>query len=116
MDYHHYYNFCFAKTDREEFFKTGQPGNEELLSLAKECDIDLLSLGWILGPTNLTLTEINTAVSERLDRANHIYTMLKKWMECLRSGASYRALALLLDTASINRRDLIERFCHDKGK
>ena len=97
-------------------FKTGPRGDEELLSLAKECDIDLLSLGWILGPTNVTLTEINTAVSERLDRANHIYTMLKKWMECLRSGASYRALALLLDTASINRRDLIERFCHDKGK
>ena len=116
MDYHHCYNFCFAKTDREELFKTGQPGDEELLSLAKECDIDLLSLGWILGPPNLTLTEINTAVSERLDRAKHIYTMLEKWKERLRRGANYRALALLLDTTSINRRDLIERFCHDKGK
>ena len=116
MDYHHYYNFCFAKTDREELFKTGQPGDEELLSLAKECDIDLLSLGWILGPTNVTLTKISGAFSAELDRAYHIYTMLKKWKECLTWGESYRGLALLLDTASINRRDLIARFCHDEGK
>ena len=45
-----------------------------------------------------------------------LYAMLKRWKDKLGSTASYGALARVLDIALINRRDLVERYCHDRGK
>ena len=113
MDYHHHYNFCFAKTGREEVFKIGQPEDEELLSLAHEIESIWRSFGLLVGLEAPTLTEID----ERYPRASDkTYAVLRKWKELLGSGASYRALALLLDNAFINGRDLIKTYCHEEGK
>ena len=114
MDYHHHYNFCFAKTDREEVFKIGQPEDEELLSLAREIESIWRSFGLLVGLEAPTLTEIDKRYPRALDKT---YAVLRKWKELLGSGATYEALAVLLNNAFINRRDLIERFCcHEEGK
>ena len=113
MDYHHHYNFCFAKTGREEVFKTGEPKEKELLSLAHEIESIWRSFGLLAGLEAPTLTEID----ERYPRASgKTYGVLREWKELLGSGASYRALALLLDNAFINGRDLIKTYCHEEGK
>ena len=101
------------KTDRGEIFKIGQPGDEELQSLSQEFVINWRSLGMMLGLTDRTLNEIDEANSEEEDK---IYTMLTQWKKSLGSMANYQALALLLENFFIDRHDLIERYCHDKGK
>ena len=113
MDYHHYYNFCLAKTGREEVFKIGQPDDRELLSLAHEIESIWRSFGLLVGIEAPTLKEIDKGYSRDSDKT---YAVLRKWKESLGSGASYQALALLLDTAFINRHVFEETCCHDKGK
>ena len=95
-------------------FKTGEPRESELFSLAMECAIDWRTLGEILGLTDQTLSEIVHANHHKV--SDKMYAMLTKWKECLGSEASYRALALGLVDFRINRRDLVERYCHGKGK
>ena len=95
-------------------FKTGEPRENELLSLAMECVIDWRALGEILGLTDQTLSEIVHANHHRV--SDKMYAMLTEWKECLGSEASYRALALGLVDFRINRRDLVEKYCHGKGK
>ena len=102
VDYQYYYNFCFAKTGRKEVFKKGQPGDEELLSLATEFAFDWISIGMMLNLTDLTLL-----------KKNHLLT---KWKESLGYGASYQALAWVLDNRFINMYHLVKRYCRDKGK
>ena len=104
MDYHHYYNFCFAKTGREE---------EELLSLANETPSVWKSLGKIFGLTDLTVIEIERADCKAPDK---IYAVLRKWKESLGSGASYQALARVLDRVLIKRPDLLENYYDGIGK
>ena len=65
------------------------------------------------GLTDLTLNEIDKANREESDKT---YAVLRKWKDALGSEASYQALAQLLDIAFTNMRDLIERYCLDKGK
>ena len=65
------------------------------------------------GLTHLTLNEIDEANGEESDK---MYAVLRKWKESLGSGASYEALALLLNKCFIHGHDLIEIYCHDKGK
>ena len=112
MDYHQFYNICFAKTGIYEVFKIGQPRDEELRSLAQELAFDWISLGRMLGLSDVTLIEVNKAYHEEEEK---IYNVLTKWKQ-LESEPSYQALALLLDDGFIERHDLIERFCHNKGK
>ena len=113
MDYYYYYYFCFAKTGREVLFKTGQPKDEELLSLAREIKSIWRPLGVVLGLTNATLDEIHEYNPKVLDKS---YTMLRKWKESRGSGASYQNLAEGLDNEVFKRHDLVERYCNDKGK
>ena len=94
-------------------FKKGQPGDDELLSLSQEFVINWRWLGMMSGLTHLTLNEIDKANGEESDKT---YAVLRKWKESLGSGASYEALALLLDKCVFHGRDLIERCFHDKGK
>ena len=94
-------------------FKIGQPGDDELLSLSQEFVINWRWLGMMSGLTHLTLNEIDEAYDEESDK---MYAVLRTWKESLGSGASYEALALLLDEFVIPRHDLIERYCYDKGK
>ena len=114
MDYHHHYNFCFAKTDREEVFKTGQPEDEELLNLAHEIESIWRSFGLLVGLEAPTLTEID----ERHPRASdNTHAVLREWKELLGSGATYEALIVLLGDTFINGYDLMERFCsQEEGK
>ena len=104
MDYHHYYNFCFAKTGREE---------EELLSLANETASVWKSLGKIFGLAYPTVIEIEKADCEAPDK---IYAVLRKWKESFGSGASYQALARVLDRVLIKRPELIEKHYDGIGK
>ena len=94
-------------------FKIGQPRDEELRSLAQELAFDWMSLGRMLGLSDVTLIEVDKANREEEDK---IYALLTKWKKQLKSEASYQALALLLDDGFIDRHDLIERYCPDKGK
>ena len=94
-------------------FKTDQPGNKELLSLAHEIVSIWSSLGSILGLTKANLDLIDGQQSLVLDKS---YAMLRKWMESNGSEATYQKLAEGLDNKVIKRRDLVERYCHDKGK
>ena len=94
-------------------FKIGQPGDDELLSLSQEFVINWRWLGMMSGLTHLTLNKIDKANGKESDK---MYAVLRKWKESLGSGASYKALALLLDKCFIHEHDLIERYCHDRGK
>ena len=113
MDYHHQYNFHFAKSGREEVLKKGQPGDDELLRLSQEFVINWRWLGTMSGLTHLTLNEIDKANGEESDK---MYAVLRKWRERTGSGANCAALAQLQDKCFIHGQDLIERYCGDKGK
>ena len=113
MDYHQFYNICFAKTGIDEVFRIGQPRDKELRSLAQELVFDWISLGRMLDLSDVTLIQVDKAYREEEDK---IYNVLIKWKKQLKSKASYQALALSLDDGFIDRPDLIERYCHDKGK
>ena len=76
-------------------FKIGQPRDEELLSLA----YDIL-LTWRSFDVFVNRTPRTAEIDEK----------------ALEYGAGYRVLARVLDTLFINRHDLVERYCHDKGK
>ena len=93
-------------------FKKGQPGEDEVLRLSQEFVINWRSLGMMAGLTDLTLNKIDKAYRGESDKT---YFVLRKWKESLGSGASYRALALLLNMAFTNRHDLVETYCHYKG-
>ena len=93
--------------------KIGQPEDEELLRLSQKFVINWRSLGMMTGLTHLTLNEIDEANGKESDK---MYAVLRKWKESLGSGASYEALALLLTKCFIHGHDLIEIYCHDKGK
>ena len=94
-------------------FKKGQPDDRELLSLAHEIESIWRSFGLLVGLEAPTLTEIDEVNFSDSDKT---HAVLRKWKESLGSGASYQALALLLDTAFINRHVFEETCCHDKGK
>ena len=83
-------------------FKTGQPEDKELRSLAHDLASTWRSLGVVLGLKAPTLTEIGAAYPQAS------YAM--------GSGATYVALAEGLDNAFIKRHDLVKRYCHDIGK
>ena len=93
--------------------KIGQPEDEELLRLSQKFVINWRSLGMMTGLTHLTLNEIDEANGKESDK---MYAVLRKWKESLGSGASYEALALLLNKCFIHRHDLIVRYFHGKGK
>ena len=87
--------------------------DKEHLNLARNIVSKWKSFGMILGLEAPTLTEINETFCEESDK---MYAVLRKWMESLGSGASYVALADWLDNPLIRRHDLVERYCHDRGK
>ena len=113
MDNHHYYNICLAKTGEKEVFKKGQPKEEELFILAQDMMSTWRSLGVVLNRTTQTLSEIDKS---NLEEENKPYVALKEWKEAVKSRASYQALAWVLNTAFVNRRDLVEKYCRGKGK
>ena len=113
MNYGHHCNFYFAKSGRKELFKKGPPGDDELLRLSQELMINWRWLGVMSGFTDLTLNEIDKANGEESDK---MYAVLRKWKESFGSGASYEALAPLLEKCFIHGHDLKEIYCHDKGK
>ncbi|XP_022802332.1 uncharacterized protein LOC111339870 [Stylophora pistillata] len=96
---------------RSEVFKTGQPDNKELLTLAQEVVSIWRQLGLALGLTDVSLDEIHEDNLKALDKS---YTMLRKWKESLGSGANYQKLAEGLHHKVIKRHDLIEKYCHDE--
>ena len=63
--------------------------------------------------TDLSLDEIDKANNEESDK---MYAIPREWKKSLGSGASYEALARLLDEFFIRMHDLKERYCHDKSK
>ena len=113
MDYRHHYNFDFAKSDREDMFKKGQPGDDELFSLSQELMINWRWLGEVPGLTDLTLNEIDEANGEESDK---MYAVLRKWKESRGCRASYQELARLIEICSLHRFDRIEKYCYVKGK
>ena len=68
--------------------------------------------GMILGLEAPILTEIDKS----FESSDKMYAMLRKWKESPGSEASYKALADGLENALIKRHDLVERYCHDRGK
>ena len=113
MDNHHYYNICLAKTGKEVVYKKGQPKKEELFRLAQDVISTWRSLDVVVNQTTRILSEIDES---KLEEENKPYVVLKKWREALKSRASYQALAWVLNTAFVNRRDLVEKYCRGKGK
>ena len=117
MDYHHYYNFCFSETDREEAFKIGQPEERELSNLANDIVSTWESLENVVFSLFLTDVRASPPGFDRFDsQVGVAYTMLLNWKESLGSRASYRALARMLNTTIINAHDLVKTHCHDEGK
>ena len=122
MDYYHNYNICFAETGREEVFKTGQPEDKELRSLAHDIVSFWRTPCFVFRRKIQTLVEISRFHSIELDNT---FDKLKKWMEASgsewwmeASGSekSYQGLAEFLKTKIKNVKDLEKRYCHDKGK
>ena len=93
-------------------FKKGQPGDDDLMLICAQRGfvIDWKSLGMMLGFTNWTLREIDESY------LNKKFGVLRKWRESLGSGASYRAIALLLDIVCTSSHVLVETYCHEEGK
>ena len=94
-------------------FKEGTPDDAELLSLAKDTIAIWRILGLALGLTDSHLDEISADQPKALDRS---YAMLRKWKESLGSEAIYKSLAEGLGHKAVERHDLIESYCRDKGK
>ena len=94
-------------------FKKGQPGDKELLSLSQEFVVNWGSLGMMPSLTHLTLNYLDEAYPEESYKTS---VVLREWKDSLGSKASYQALAQLLDIAFTYMRDLVETYCHDKGK
>ena len=113
MDYHHNYNICFAETGREEVFKTGQPEDKELLSLARDIVSFWRTPCFVFCRTTQTLAEISRFHPSKL---NLTYYQLIEWMGASGSRKSYKKLAEFLNTKLKNIKDLEKRYCHDKGK
>ena len=113
MDYHHYYNFCFSETYREEAFKIGQPEKKELFNLADAILLTLESLNEIIC---IGVTALPPEFDGFTSQVEKVRSMLLNWKESLGSGASYRALARMLNTTIINAHDLVKTYCHDEGK
>ena len=67
----------------------------------------------VVNQTTRTLSEIDES---NLEEGNKTYVVLKEWKEAVKSRASYQALAWVLNTAFVNRRDLVEKYCRGKGK
>ena len=67
-----------------------------------------------LGLRNSHLDEISEDFQQKaLDRA---YAMLRKWKELMGSEANYERLAHGLGHKAVERRELIDAYCRDKGK
>lgn len=105
--------FYFAKKDRDVVFKTGEPEDLELLSLADEILPIWRPLGLILGLKNGTLDRIDLDHRAVLDKS---HAMLLEWKRLLGPNASYQALAEGLNHPVIGRLDLVVKYCHDNGK
>ena len=108
MDYYHNYYICFAETSREEVFKTGQPEDEELRSLAHDIVSFWRTPCFVLRRTTQTSAEINRFHPNELDKLND--GLRESWM------ASYQRLAESLNASLGKTPDLVKRYCHDKGK
>ena len=113
MDYYHNYNICFAETGREEVFKTGQPEDKELRSLAHDIVSFWRTPCFVSRRKIQTLVEISRFHSNELDKT---FDKLIKWMEASGSENSYQELAEFLKIRIKNVKDLEKRYCHDKGK
>lgn len=66
-----------------------------------------------MGLRNSHLDEIDEDHLKALDRA---YAMLRKWKESMGSEANYERLAQGLGHQAVERRELIDTYCHDRGK
>ena len=94
-------------------FKLGAPDDTELLGIAHATVRIWRPLGLALGLRNSHLDEISEDQQNALDRA---YAMLRKWKETMGSEASYERLALGLGHQAVERRELIDGYCRDRGK
>ena len=94
-------------------FKQGIPDDTELLSLGQDIVSIWRNVGLALGLKNSYLDEIHEDHPKALDKS---YAMLRKWKESLGSEASYQRLAEGLGHKAVERRDLIESYCRDKGE
>lgn len=93
-------------------FKQGTPDNEELLCLAQDAAKIWRPLGLALGLRDSHLDVISEDQQKTVDRA---YAMLRKWKESMGSEANYERLAQGLGHKAVERRDLVEHYCCDKG-
>ena len=66
-----------------------------------------------LGLRNSHLDEIGEEHQKALDRA---YAMLRKWKEAMGFEANYERLAQGLGHQAVERRELIDAYCRDRGK
>ena len=116
MDYHHYYNFCFSETDREEAFKIGQPEERELFNLADDIVSTFESLQHEIWSVWLGIGTTSPDIEELGFPQGKVCTLLLDWKKSLGSRASYRALARMLNTTIINAHDLVKKYCHRESK
>ena len=106
--------FFFTQTVKELIFKLGAPDDAELLSIAQNIVKIWRPLGLALGLTNSHLDEISEDHKDKvLERA---YAMLRKWKESIGSEANYERLAQGLDHQAVQKRELIDAFCRDRGE
>ena len=105
--------FFATKTVTAPIFKLGPPDDTELLSIAHDIVKIWRPLGLALGLRNSHLDEISEDERKALDRA---YAMLRKWKESMGSDANYEKLAQGLCHQAVERRELIDAYCRDRGK
>lgn len=91
----------------------GMPDDTELLSLAHDTIKIWRPLGLALGLRNSHLDEISEDQLKAVDKA---YAMLRKWKEAMGSEANYERLAQGLSHKAVERRDLVDSYCRDKGE
>jgi len=105
--------FLVTKTVKAPIFKLGSPDDTELLSIAHDIVKIWRPLGLALGLRDSHLDEISEDERKALDRA---YAMLRKWKESMGSDANYERLAQGLCHQAVERRELIDAYCRDRGK
>ena len=92
-------------------FKIDKPGDLELGSLARDIASTWKSYRWFTCPEARFLSDV-----DKTQVVIKTYLMLRNWNSSSGSGATYRALARVLNTTYINVHDLVKKHCHDKGK
>ncbi|PFX20310.1 putative serine/threonine-protein kinase pats1 [Stylophora pistillata] len=103
---------CSGKRLKQPKVKKGKPKEDELEELGYEIGEDWMVLGRRLGVTKPEIQNLKQQPDKLAERA---YQMLLKWKQTKGCDATYQALNDALLHRFVQRKDLAERICLNKG-